>query len=224
MVNDKGFFIPKVKKKAWDKYTEAKEMRSDKIDVESVVSSLLTIAHARVDVAACMAVIYLTASRIHEIIRWEYFSKYRQEAISLGYNIIKPGFELQQLSFYKDENGGLWWHFKTINLKQNSKKSADGIEIRARLRMVQTTNYKEIRLPAFGDLPDMRLLKFVDMYFDSVLNVYRDDLHDVIAKAKPDSFINPFKDECLKDTPFITLKYQIVYHYIITYMQMVLII
>jgi len=219
-MKDNALFVPKIKKKAWENYSDFKEMRSDQVNVEYMSDKILTVAHSRVDMAACICLIYLTGSRISEIIPWHYRSKYKKDAIELGYNINKPGFELQQLSFYKDFNSNIWWNFKTINLKQNSKKPGEQIDIRERLKKIQATKYKEIRLPAFGDLPDLKLIKFLDMFFENVLCVYRDDFDEVIKKAKPDSFINPFKEAELHTAPFSKFIHHTVYHYVKNFLNM----
>ena len=213
-------FIPKVRRKAWSRYEEVKEHRSDMTGVEQITDKIMTLAHMRVDVAATVAMVYLTGSRISELIRWKYKSKYSQEAVRLGFNVMKPGFQLQQLTFYKDKDKNIWWNFKTINLKQNSKKSEEKIPIRERCRQIQATNYKELMLPAFGELPDMKLIKFLDMFFESVLNVYREDFDEAIKNAKPNSFINPFKESQLTLAPFGSVRYQTSYHYITNYLDM----
>ena len=220
MVNNIGLFVPKIAKKPWDIYETFKEHGTDKTSVDDLTNKILNVANVRVDMACCIALIYLTGSRIREVLQWKYVSKYSEEAKALGFNIIKQGFELQQLSFYKDENGKIWWNFKTINLKQNSKKSEGNIDARERFRQIQKINYKEIRLPAFGDLPDFRMIQLLDVFFDDVLHVYRDDIIQVMEKAKPDTFFSPFKESCLTNTPFIKMRHPIVYHYIKNYLGM----
>lgn len=219
MLPDYEIIPIKVKKKPWSRYLDFKDNAAVKTSIEDVTEKILALSNRRVDAGVCLAVIYLTASRVHEILPWKYKSKYEKEAKVLGFNINKPGFELKNLSMYKDENSDWWWHFKTINLKQNSKKSNEKIEIRERLRLIQKTNYKEIRLPLFGDLPDFKLIKLIDQFFD-VLGCYREDLDEVMKRAKLNSFINPFKEDSLEGTVFMRMSGSMLNKYIVKEMKM----
>lgn len=200
--------IPFKKAGPWSYYNDSKDLTSHTISSKDIVKRILEISWDRYDVAVFFAVLYLTASRLKEILPYKYKGSYRQQAKELGYILTKPGFILKQITMYKDENGELFWCFKTINLKQNSKLGDDKIDIHARLKLIDKTNYKEINIPLCEDFPDYKIIKLLDEFFDAH-NFYVDNLQDVIDNMPNNSYAKMFKDVAEDFNPFKKITYKI---------------
>lgn len=143
----------------------------------------------RMDVATTLAIIYITGSRISEVIGYKYSGIKKDEL-----TITKKPFSFGDIS-YEQKNGIWWWSFPTRVLK-NFKAEKD-MSLEKREKLLRVDKKKLIKIPYQETHPLYPLLQMIEKYMNSV----------VTNEEEIDRFKNyPFWDKSKRVLQRITTK------------------
>jgi integrase len=162
-----------ISRQPWSDYNEIRGKSN--ITIKEITDRITDVASLDQEVGAFFAILYLTGSRIKEILRYKYKGLYWK----LIPPVIKPGLKLKNIEEIKEEDGNTWVYFTTRNEKQNSKKgdkliSKNGIDLEERYKILLKDNIKTVKLLFEKECPDYPLLKLASMYITE-LNLKSDE-------------------------------------------------
>jgi hypothetical protein len=182
------------KRKPWDNYTEL--VQKGNISFKEVQDRILEAAKLDFKLAAATAILYLSASRIKEIIDYTYLGTYADKLPP----IHKPGIRICDID-EKEDDEGVWIYCTTRNEKQNSKRGdilefPKGITLEERYKKLVATNTKTVKLLLEESCPDYKLLLLIKHYVTGLSEVRDidegDEIFAQVTRAHLSRFINKF--------------------------------
>lgn len=186
------------KRRPWTDYNDIRS-RSP-ITLRELQYRLIESSKINYKLATICTVIYLTASRIKEIIPYKYLGAYRDK-LPL---IKKPGIKFKDIEEVEDDDGTKWVYFTTRNEKQCTKRGDigeydNGVTLEERYKSIVKEEVKTIKLLYEPECKDFILLELVKEYISS----HDYDLEDEIFGEVVSYHITRFLKKVLRITPHI---------------------
>jgi hypothetical protein len=189
------------KRQPWTNYKLL--VQKGNITFREIKDRIIESSKINFEYATIAAIIYLTASRLKEILDYEYFGKYYMKFPK----IRKPGIRIMDIE-EKEEDDETWVYFTTRNEKQNSKRGditeyEKGITLEERYKLLLSENTKTVKLLFEEGCPDYELLLLIKQYILGLATIREmdegDEIFPKVSRAQMSRFIN----KTLKISPHV---------------------
>lgn len=172
-----------IKRLPWGYNIEAKHGRvpTDK----EIASKIVEISQFDHHMAAFLAALYLTGSRLHEILPYTYKGVARGEI-----TIEKHGLRIKDIYGEEDQQGVRWVYI--VARVQKSFKSQKDMSLEDREQILRQTIYRKPVILYAADDPLYPILQVLDSYLDQFSSASPDTELFTFSRRKADRFMNQY--------------------------------